>query len=149
MVDELIQLLRRTEQHLYQHTVIAGDAVAFHHMGAALDIGVKLRLALGIHIQIDEGLDHIAQLRRIDLCLIGRDDVGAFQPGNAGRNSRAGQKHVVGDFLQGCAGVALQNVNDFAVDVVHNNTSNTSKSSRSCAPLHLNESFLASLCKVF
>ena len=33
VVDELIQLLRRTEQHLYQHTVIAGDAVAFHHMG--------------------------------------------------------------------------------------------------------------------
>ena len=47
VVDELIQLLRRTEQHLDQHTVIAGDAVAFHHMGAALDIGVNSGLRWG------------------------------------------------------------------------------------------------------
>ena len=99
VVDELIQLLRRTEQHLYQHTVIAGDAVAFHHMGAALDIGVKLRLALGVHVQIDERLDHVAQLRRVDLCLVAGDGAGAFQPGHAGRHGGAGQKHMVGNFF--------------------------------------------------
>lgn len=84
MVDELVQLLCCAEQHLDQHTVIAGDAVALHHMGAVLDIRVKLRLALGVHIQIDEGLDHVPQLGGIDLRLIAGDSPRAFEPGDAG-----------------------------------------------------------------
>ena len=99
MVDELVQLLRGGKQHLDQHAVIAGHTVALHNVAAALDVGVKLRLALGIHVQIDERLDHVAQLRRVDLCLVAGDGAGAFQPGHAGRHGGAGQKHMVGNFF--------------------------------------------------
>jgi len=99
VVDELVQFLRRAEQNLNQHTVIAGDAVALHHMGAALNIGVELRLALGVHVQVDERLDHVAQLGCVHLGLIAGDGAGMLQPGNAGRHRRAGQKYLVSDFF--------------------------------------------------
>ena len=122
MVDELIQFLGGAEQHFDEHAVVAGDAVAFHNLGTLLDVGVKLRLALGVHIQIDERLDHVAQFGGVDLGLVARQDAGTFQPGDAGRHRRTGQKDMVGDFLQGSAGVFLQYVNDFAVYMIHGAT---------------------------
>ena len=62
-------------------------------------LSYTLRLALGVHVQIDERLDHVAQLRRVDLCLVAGDGAGAFQPGHAGRHGGAGQKHMVGNFF--------------------------------------------------
>ena len=54
MVDKGIQPLRGAKQHFNQHAVIASHAVALHNIAAALDGGVKLRLELGVHIQVDE-----------------------------------------------------------------------------------------------
>lgn len=62
MVDKGIQLLRGAKQHFNQHAVIASHAVALHNIAAALDVGVKLRLELGVHIQVDERLDQLPQL---------------------------------------------------------------------------------------
>ena len=120
MVDELVQFLGGAEQYLDQHAVIPGNAVALHHVGAALDVRVELRLALGVHIQIDEGFDRVAGLGGVDLGLIAGKHPFALQPGDAGGNGRAGKEHPVGDLLQRRAGVLLQNVDDLAVDVIHN-----------------------------
>ena len=64
MVDKGIQLLRGAKQHFNQHAVIASHTVALHNIAAALDVGVKLRLELGVHIQVDERLDQLPQLER-------------------------------------------------------------------------------------
>ena len=47
MVDELVQFLGGAEQNFNEHAVVTGYAVAFHHLGALLDIRIKLRFALG------------------------------------------------------------------------------------------------------
>ena len=119
MVDKGIQLLRGAKQHFNQHAVIASHAVALHNIAAALDVGVKLRLELGVHIQVDERLDQLPQLERGNLRLIAGQYAIFFQFGNAGRNRRGGQKHPVGNFFQRGACVCLQNINDFAVNAVH------------------------------
>ena len=119
MVDKGIQLLRGAKQHFDQHTVIAGHAVALYHIAAALDVGVKLRLELGVHIQIDERLDQLPQFERGNLRLVAGQHAVFFQLGNAGRNRRGGQEHPVGNFFQRGACVCLQDINDFAVNAVH------------------------------
>ena len=119
MVDKSIQFLGGGEQHLDEHAVIPGNAAAFHHLGAALDIGVKLRLALWVHVQVDEGFDQIPHLDRVHLGLIPGQAAVFLQLGDAGGYGRGGQKHLVGNLFQRRTGVALQNVDDFAVDMVH------------------------------
>ena len=106
-VDKVVQLLGGGKQHLDQHAVVAGDAVALHHVGAAFDIGVKLRLALGVQFQVDERLDAVAQRRRVHLRLVAPQQARLLQPGNARRHRRGGQKHLLGDLLQRRAGVGL------------------------------------------
>ena len=90
MVDKLIEFLGGRKQDLDMHTVIAGYTVALNDLGALPDVGIKFRFALRVHVQIDEGLDHIPQFGCIDLRLIAGKNPGTFQPGDACRNGRAG-----------------------------------------------------------
>lgn len=122
LVDELVELLRRMEEDLEQHRIIARHAVAFHDIGAFLHVGIKLRLLLRLHLQGDERLDPVAHRRSGDLRLIAGDEPGGLQPLDACADRRGGEEHLLGDHLERRARVVLQNRQNLAIDIVHANS---------------------------
>ena len=119
LVDELIQLLRRVETHLDEHGIIARHAVALHHVRAALDIRVKLRLLARLHLQADKRLDLVAQRRAGKLRLIALNVTRRFQPLDARADRRRGEKHLFGDHLERGARVLLQDGQNLPINRIH------------------------------
>ena len=119
LIDELIQLLRRMEADLDKHGIIARHAVALHHVRAALNIGIKLRLLARLNLQIDERLDLVTHRRAGKLRLITQNIARRFQPLDARADRGRREKHLLGNHLERRARILLQNGQNLSIDIIH------------------------------
>lgn len=90
--DEGIQLHGGVEGHLEEHGVFSRDAVAFQHIGAGGNEGVKLRFLLGGHLQIDEGLNVVAHAHEVHLGAVAFDEPFLLQLQNPGGDGGGGEE---------------------------------------------------------
>lgn len=76
--------------HLNQHGVVASHAVTLQYVAALANERIKFGFLVRCHLQVNKGLDVIAQLDGVQLGTIAADDALPLQLFNTGRNGRCG-----------------------------------------------------------
>ena len=117
-IDEVIELFGGLESGLDEHGVIPGHAVALDDVVDGADVGIELLFLGRSDLEIDEGLDAIAELPVVDLGMIAADDAGALEFLNTIGHRRRREKDRCCDVLDGGARICAQKFQDFLVDGV-------------------------------
>ena len=83
LIDEMIEILRITENTLDKHRIITGYTGTFNDIRDALDERIKILLVLWIHFKIKERLNGIAECAIANHWLVSTDNTGLFHSMNS------------------------------------------------------------------
>ena len=118
LVDKVIQLFGGLKSCFDQHGVIPGYAAALDDIADLLNIRIKLLLLVRLYLQIDKGLDVVAELPVVHLRVIAADHAGLFHLFNAGRGGRGRKEYLSCDFLDGSPPCLHKYLYDFFIYLV-------------------------------
>ena len=117
--DHLLQGGHIVDRHLDHQPAAAGDRVALgdlRHRLQRLQHAVVFQV---FHRQLDQALNRVTQLFRVDYCPISGNDTGTLQFFHSFGNGRCRQADAARQLGVAETGVFMQCSNDFAIKLVH------------------------------